>query len=256
MCVYSVLNNFHSVRNLNIPLPKPIAKENSDRYSEIHTLFTTIATHISSGPNAWRYHYQYSFGLQEYIEARSFQHYIENQRLLSHADIVRSLPDGILVTEADYVLGLFDVTGEMMRFAVTTMTAKGITPGGAETGAGAGAGAGKDVAPAATVSQTMDGAADDDDDKPANNAAQTASPAEQEQGQGIVADLRVLRSMFERLNVPRQHGMSKELQTKMDTMQNSVEKVERAAYGLLVRGSERPTGWMPDLSSAAPVESF
>jgi hypothetical protein len=62
--------------------------------------------------------------------------------------------------------------------------------------------------------------------------------------------------MFERLNVPRNQGISKDFQSKMDVMQASVEKVERAAYGLLVRGKERPTGWVPDMSAAAPVETF
>ena len=110
------------------------------------------------------------------------------------------------------------------------MTSKGLTPGGQAQ---------------SSVAQTTDGPSDE---KPKGTP--------QKQGETIVDDLRALRAMFEGLNVPRRHQISKELPQKMDTMQASVEKVERAAYGLQVRGSERPTGWVPDLSNAAPVESY
>jgi hypothetical protein len=43
---------------------------------------------------------------------------------------------------------------------------------------------------------------------------------------------------------------------KSDVMQNSVEKVERAAYGILVRGSERPAGWKPDLSAGVEMDVY
>jgi hypothetical protein len=72
---------------------------------------------------------------------------------------------------------------------------------------------------------------------------------------GIVVDLREIRAGFEAMTVPRRHSMLRDLGKKMDVMQNSVEKVERAAYGILVRGSERPSGWTPDLSGAVEVES-
>lgn len=226
---YSDTDNSHSVRTLKAPLPESIAKENNDRFSQIRSLFSTIANEISTGPNAWRYHYQFSPGLQEYIEALSFQYYIENQRLITHEDVIRSLPENILVTDSDYVLGLFDLTGEMMRFGITSMTSKGLAPGGKDT----------------SVAKTTDGPSDEKPEQTPQN-----------QGDTIVDDLRALRAMFEGLNLPRRHNMGRDLQQKMDTMQASVEKVERAAYGLQVRGNERPTGWMPDLSNPAPVETF
>lgn len=45
--------------------------------------------------------------------------------------------------------------------------------------------------------------------------------------------------------------MIRDMGKKVEVMQNSVEKVERAAYGILVRGSERPAGWMPELQVEA-----
>ena len=44
--------------------------------------------------------------------------------------------------------------------------------------------------------------------------------------------------------------IAKDVEKKLDIMQASVEKVEKALYGLTVRGAERPKGWMPDVSDA------
>ena len=73
---------------------------------------------------------------------------------------------------------------------------------------------------------------------------------------GIVVDLRAMRAGFEALSVPQWHSMFRDMAKKLDVMQNSVEKVERAAYGIVVRGSERPSGWTPDLSGATEVASY
>ncbi|PGG96922.1 hypothetical protein AJ79_09401 [Helicocarpus griseus UAMH5409] len=201
-----IIFSLHRVRTLSKPLPKHIAKENNDRLSQIRSHFASIVPDLT-GINAHRYQWQTSGGIQEYIEAITFQHYIETQRSMSLEDVAKTLPEGILVTEADYILGIFDLTGEMMRFAITNMS------GGSEQDKGSG----KD---------------------------------------GILVDMRQLRAMFESINVPRGHSLNRDFGKKLDVMQSSVEKVEKAAYGLLVRGSERPGGWMPDLSGPAEVESY
>ena len=121
------------------------------------------------------------------------------------------------MTDEDYLLGLFDLTGEIMRFAVTSLSTGGL-------------------------------------------AAQSASgenhPHLPPSQVGVVDDLRQMRSLLETLSVPRKHSIHRELTKKVEVMQNSVEKVERAAYGILVRGSERPSGWIPDLSNPAEVEGY
>lgn len=73
---------------------------------------------------------------------------------------------------------------------------------------------------------------------------------------GIVVDLRAMRAGFEALSVPQRHYMFRDMAKKLDVMQNSVEKVERAAYGIVVRGSERPSGWTPDMSGSVEVASY
>ncbi|KAI1940481.1 hypothetical protein LOZ58_003268 [Ophidiomyces ophidiicola] len=217
----------HRLRNLGGTIPENIAKENTERFAQIDALFKSLVLDLS-GINAWRYEYQLTWGIQEYIEALSFQYYAENQRLIS-LDVVRgSLPPEILVTETDYVLGLFDLTGELMRFAITN-----IGKGGPRS------------------QTTLAGANVDGSGESAQSNFVSESAAE-----GIMVDLRELRAMFEKLNVPRGHSLNKELAKKMEVMQASVEKVEQAAYGFLIRGRERPQGWIPDVSSAAPIASY
>ncbi|OJD18046.1 hypothetical protein ACJ73_08748 [Blastomyces percursus] len=214
-----IIFSLHRVRALNKPLPKNITKDNHERLAQITALFNSVVPDLA-GINAHRYQWQISPGIQEYIEATTFQHYVETQRLMSLDDVTKSLPAGILVTEADYILGLFDLTGEMMRFAITTMAAGSV------------------------INMSVDGAA-------------AGGYDEKDTGRGsILIDLRQLRAMFESINVPRGHSLNRDYGKKLEVMQSSVEKVERAAYGLLVRGSERPGGWMPDLSGPPQVESY
>jgi predicted translin family RNA/ssDNA-binding protein len=171
------------------------------------------------GIKGWRYQRQISGGIQEYIEAVSFDHYVRTQTLISHAECQARMPADILLSEDDYLMGLFDLTGEMMRFAVLSLSsgnAAATQPEGGESS-----------------------------ERPTLASSQS----------DIVVDLRAMRAGFEALSVPRRHFMLKDLQKKMEVMQASVEKVERAAYGILVRGSERPSGWTPDLSAAVEVES-
>lgn len=179
--------------------------------------------------------------MQEFIEALSFQHYVQTQRLITIEEVRAVLPREILVTEEDYLMGLFDLTGEMMRFAVTVLSTGGQVKKPGVTGAS--------TKPVEKISN-MDGMAEEE--------AQSEVPELPPAHAGIVVDLRAMRSEFEALNVPRRHNafMMKDLPKKMEVMQNSVEKVERAAYGILVRGSERPGGWTPDLTGPAEVETY
>jgi len=124
-----------------------------------------------------------------------------------------------MVTEEDYVMGLFDLTGEMMRFAVLQLSSGN-----------------------ATATQDTQG-------------SEPQPPSLSPTQAGIVLDLRAMRARFEALSVSRKYNMLRDLQKKVEVMQNSVEKVERAAYGILVRGSERPSGWTPDLSVPMEVET-
>ncbi|KAF7626370.1 putative translin-associated factor TraX [Aspergillus flavus] len=199
-----IIFSLQRIRKLNAPLPENITKETQSRFTQIQSLFTNALPDLT-GPNKWRYQRQLSGAIQEYIEALSFHHYLTSQTLITLPEVRTKLPAEILVTEEDYLLGLFDLTGEMMRFAVTALSAGSV-------------------------------------------ASEEKKMGLSREQNGIVVDLREMRSLFEGLSVSRRHNLIKDLGKKMEVMQGSVEKVERAAYGILVRGSERPAGWMPDLS--------
>lgn len=166
--------------------------------------------------NTYRYDRQISGGCQEYIEAALFQHYLTTATLMSHsaaAAQVRQLSrgpddddDGIELSIEDYVLGIYDFTGELMRFAITAMATSGALP---------------------VVPETA--------------------------GRNILTDLRELRGELEGLNT-RGSGGLREAGKKAEVMVQSVEKVEKALYGLVVRGAERPKGWMPEMEGGRGVE--
>lgn len=128
-----------------------------------------------------------------------------------------------MLTEDDYVLGLFDLVGELMRFAITSMATSGTLPGsGLESGDG---------------SERRD----------------------------ILTDLRTLRTCFEGLDTSTSNGgggspLKRDAAKKMEVMRTCVEKVEGAVYGMIIRGRERPKGWVPDLGAEErvrePVEGY
>lgn len=66
----------------------------------------------------------------------------------------------------------------------------------------------------------------------------------------ILHDLRELRMQFEGLDTSTGNGLlGKEVAKKMSVMRTCVDKVETAVCSLVVRGSERPKGWVPEFST-------
>lgn len=203
----------NSVRQLQSPIPPPIAKEINSRHDQIKELFNSVAPDLQ-GIDAWRYRRAISGGCQEFVEAISFHHYLESQKLITLEEAQNSIPGGVQLTAVDYILGLFDLTGELMRFGITGMATTGSLPCGAG--------------------------------------------ANGHQGRDILVDLRSLRAYFESLDTssPAIH-----MEKKVEVMKESVNKVEKAMYGMIIRGRERPKGWVPDFNEGQergrePVESY
>lgn len=203
------------MRTLNSGIPPKIVSETKDRGLAMQKQFELIAPDLA-GINAWRYQRQISGGIQEFMEAISFEHYLLIQKLITPEEASKSLPTGIDLTGDDYVLGIFDLVGELMRFAITTMATTGTLPG-----------------------SKAEGSTEERD---------------------ILMDLRVVRICFQTLDTTScgGTGLGRDVEKKMEVMKNCVEKVETAVYGMIIRGRERPKGWVPDLADdrAAPVESY
>jgi predicted translin family RNA/ssDNA-binding protein len=116
------------------PIHGSITKQTTPMYDTIRARFESIAPDLT-GLNAERYQRNISSGIQEFMEAVMFEHYLTHQRLLPFPAAAALLPDGVLLTHTDYLLGIFDMTGELMRFCITYMATNGKQPGG---GAGKG----------------------------------------------------------------------------------------------------------------------
>jgi predicted translin family RNA/ssDNA-binding protein len=182
--------------------------------SAINDLFRSISPDVQ-GLNTYRYQRNVSGGIQEYMEAVLFQHYLETQQVMSHDQAARLFPADVMLTYEDYALGLFDMTGELMRFAITYMATNGSLPG-------------------------------------LNDKGSSSS--------NILTDMQDMRSQLEILDISGSYTLSKDFEQKMKTTKNSVEKVENSVYSMIVRGSERPKGWRPDLFAreepSEQVESY
>lgn len=158
------------------------------------------------------------------MEAAIFQHYLVTGQLLTYEESQEQMRvlggDGgpIQLSVEDYLLGVFDMTGELMRFSITTMATDGKLP---------------------SVQASEDTSLVDKMDVDSQSAGH----------RDVLTDLRALRSELEGLNVGHGSSFSRDVEKKVDVMQTSVEKVEKALYGLVIRGRERPKGWMPDLDS-------
>lgn len=68
------------------------ADEAKRKLAEAHTMLRSIARELA-GPRFWRYAHNISSGLQEYIEALSFVHYVECGGLVSYERAQANLCD-------------------------------------------------------------------------------------------------------------------------------------------------------------------
>jgi hypothetical protein len=237
---------FSRVKTFAQPLPATIERDVSARLSDVAKLLRAVAPDLQD-LNRYRYARQF-MGLEELVEALTFLAYVRTARLLSPAEVqqqvdhlVASAPapatpvasdsnappaaaapqptPTIRLDEDDYIMGVFDLTGEIMRFATTNR--QFVLPHQAPAAAPAAA-----HEPAQTQTQTQ---------------TQTLS---------VLRDMQRLESMVRLLPPPGRHSDPRHVKAftgKMDVLLASVHKVEVLAYGLAVRGSERPEGWVPDL---------
>jgi predicted translin family RNA/ssDNA-binding protein len=182
------------------------------------------------------------------MEALSFQHYLETQSVISQEEaqskIATMCGEGgaVSLTPDDYILGICDMTGELMRFSVTSMATSGKLPAGKEN---------------SNKRFKQDTSSEDVGDR--MDIDEQASTQDVQKPRTVLDDLRAIRLQLEMFDAPGGSKFATELETKkMPVMRECVDKVEKALYGLTVRGSERPKGWMPDMGGErrAEVESY
>jgi predicted translin family RNA/ssDNA-binding protein len=177
-----------------------VSNELKKHYEAAMNGYRAIACDVQ-GLNSFRYSRSLTGGNQELVEALAFQYYLEHGRLMP-LDAARlkfeSLGgdgDGAIpLDDMDYLLGVYDMTGELMRYAITVMAI-----GGANDEAGPGT-------------------------------------------RSVLTDLQELGRHLDGFRVEHDHHMQKQVRSKVEVMLQSIAKVEKARYGLVVRGSEmRPS---------------
>lgn len=182
------------------------------------------------------------------MEALSFQHYLETQTLISYEDAKSRVATlcgekpTVLLTSEDYILGIFDMIGELMRFSITSMATNGKLPSGR---------------PTKEKKAKEDTAQASEDDRMDVDGSPTVS-SEDLEPRNVLSDLREIRLQLEMFEPPEGTKFYHEVEKKSGVMRECVDKVEKALYSLTVRGKERPKGWRPDVEGERrpEVESY
>jgi len=108
---------------------KCAAKYGYEKLREVQVIFATLSVELQ-GDRFWRYQRQVSPGLQEYIEALSFANFLDHGSLITFDQVQATLSDPkgnpyFPLPVSDYFLGLSDLTGELMRFAISGISQRG-----------------------------------------------------------------------------------------------------------------------------------
>ncbi|KAL6256198.1 hypothetical protein P5V15_012314 [Pogonomyrmex californicus] len=101
-------------------------------------LFRNVANELD-GQDAYQFHRAYRAGLEEYIEALTFHEYLQNGGIQNSTALERSLTYHttstpvdtqeqttsktiqVMITPTDYILGIADLTGELMRKCINNL---------------------------------------------------------------------------------------------------------------------------------------
>lgn len=109
-------------------LRKNLSKEKKINDAEgqvckIMTLFEKIDKELK-GEDQYRFTKAYKNGVQEFTEAISLLYFMKTGNLISYSDFlelyIKDLED-ILITHFDYMLGIADLTGELMRMSINAV---------------------------------------------------------------------------------------------------------------------------------------
>lgn len=129
------------------------ASQGRQKLKEVQTIYARMGLDLE-GDRFWRYERQVSPGVQEYVEALSLVHFLEHGTLITYdqtqetlsdpstGQLVRSnvaYPTQIIISFSliclffqffplpvlDYLMGISDLTGELMRYAISGLGYRG-----------------------------------------------------------------------------------------------------------------------------------
>ncbi|KAG9124574.1 hypothetical protein FRC07_011092 [Ceratobasidium sp. 392] len=107
---------------------KAIAKL-QNKFAEVQALYAKLQPDLV-GEWGRKYARSVSGGLQELIEALSLRHYLLHNAMISSTEVQNFVTSDsgtryLELSNADYLLGISDLTGELMRLAISTITRPG-----------------------------------------------------------------------------------------------------------------------------------
>lgn len=130
-------------RVTSVPDAEEILNEADTKLDAVRQKIGLIADELR-GEDIYQFHKAFTPGIQEYVEAVSFQHFIRQRRLISLEEInarlvfmrtektdpkppteAVSLGAHVLtfhVSPSDYLLGVADLTGELMRLCISSVS--------------------------------------------------------------------------------------------------------------------------------------
>lgn len=116
-----------------------IFTEATDKFEQIRLLFVALSEQVSPS-DFWKHRRSITGGVQEYVEAVSFHHFLVHEQnapdkaLITLSELVANYglvdADGVQVINLsveDYVLGIADLTGELMRYCINSSGVSGTT---------------------------------------------------------------------------------------------------------------------------------
>uniref|UniRef100_A0A3B4ZJM2 Translin-associated protein X n=1 Tax=Stegastes partitus TaxID=144197 RepID=A0A3B4ZJM2_9TELE len=123
-------------RMTNVPDPEDVLNDAEVKLDGVRQKIGQIAEELR-GEDIFQFHRAFTPGIQEYVEAVSFLHYIRHRSLISLEEInarlvfmrtekadAKPLGTQVLtfqVTPSDYLLGVADLTGELMRMCISSV---------------------------------------------------------------------------------------------------------------------------------------
>ena len=102
-------------------VPAQIGKEIARLEAQIHDLASKASIDLQA-LNHWRYERNITGAIQEFVEALTFRYYIQHQTVPTYDETRVLVGQNLSLTEADYVLGIADLTGELARRAITAVS--------------------------------------------------------------------------------------------------------------------------------------
>ncbi|XP_066912545.1 translin-associated protein X-like [Clytia hemisphaerica] len=101
-----------------------ILLEGKSKIAEIKLLLDRINLELVN-EDIHRFQRAFSPGIQEYVEAVSLYHYIDTGSVISYEETQQTFFDvenfSYFLTQMDYMLGIADLTGEMMRMSINAI---------------------------------------------------------------------------------------------------------------------------------------